>query len=142
MHTTDSDAFGAVLVKLSGVFGKELTKEIGTFYWEALKDLPLGTVTRLADQHTRHGKFFPKPFELRPKEERPVSRDARAEAAFKDGEKRAIVYLEELRRENPEKWREEVARRRLDRIIATTDPSSPIHAAGLPEWQTLIAKRF
>src|SRR5206468_676392 len=114
MHQTDFEDFAKTLHKLAAVFTKKLSDEFIQAYWEALKDEPLSTVTRLADQHTRYGKFFPKPVELRPKEEKPPkSKDLEGEAKFREGEARAIANLEEIRRDNPAAWRNNVWLRKL-----------------------------
>lgn len=112
MYQTEFEDFSNVLRKLSEVFGKKLSDEMTQAYWSALKDQPLSTAIRLAEQHTRYGRFFPKPVELRPKEDRPkLAADPIGEAKFREGEARAIANLEELRRRDPVAWREEVAAR-------------------------------
>lgn len=42
-------------------------------YWSALKDVSLDAVRSCAALHTKRGKFFPKPFELRPKDWAPLA---------------------------------------------------------------------
>jgi hypothetical protein len=135
MYPTDFEQFGGLLRQLSEVYSKKLTDEMVQAYWDALKDQSFKSVRQLADQHLRSQKFFPKPFELRPQEEKPkVVRDAAAEAAFKEGETRCIRYLEELNRLDPDRHRSEVTVRRLDRLIATTHESSPAYQRIRCEW--------
>lgn len=125
MHQNDFVDFAALLRKLSEVFAKKLTDETTQAYWGALKDQPLSTVTRLVDQHTRYGKFFPKPVELRPKEDKPaVTRDSAGDAKFREGEARCVANLEELRHQDPIRWEHEVRARRNARILATAHPGS------------------
>lgn len=141
MYQTDFTDFAQTLRKLAEVFSKKLSDETTQAYWGALKDQPLGTVTRLADQHTRYGKFFPKPFELRPKEDRPaVVRDAASDAKFREGEARAIANLEELRKQDPVAWRAEVQARYEARLIATQPSSSILYAEAMKNWQKTLAR--
>lgn len=138
MYQTDFDSFALLLKNLGEVFGKPPTDTTTQAYWRALKDQPIEVVRRMAEVHTQRGRYFPKPAELRPKEDRPaVSRDAAMEAAFKEGEQRAVTNLDEVRRENPEQWRNDAWLRKLDRILATHDPSSPIYAQALEESHRL-----
>lgn len=139
MYRTDHADFTAILEGCAKVFGpKELTNDLKTTYWDALKDIPLQQIRELANAHMKRGKFFPKPTELRPKEEKPdASRTAAMDAAFQEGEKRSVENLEDLRRSRPEFWRNDVWLRRCDRIIATESPSSPIYAEALKEAERL-----
>ncbi|MFZ1009348.1 MAG: hypothetical protein WAN65_21075 [Candidatus Sulfotelmatobacter sp.] len=126
MYSTDRDAFKSVLGKLSQVFTKEVTPELVTTYWEALKDLPIGTIQRTSDLHLKHGKFFPKPKELRPKgEDTPV---VVTDASFEYSQRRAHMNLEEMRARDPDKFLAEVRARLNARILATAHPSMPEYA--------------
>lgn len=127
MYTTDRDAFTETLRKLGGVFGKEPDAALVTCYWEALKDLPIETVKRMADQRIKHGKFFPKPAELRPSEEKP-RRDSRDDHAFKAAEAACVAFLEEMRRADPEGHRRYVAKARIARLEVVGDRSSVTYA--------------
>lgn len=73
--------FEELLRKHSQVFSKKLTNEMVQGYWDALKDLSLGTIKRCADNHLRYSKFFPKPMELRPRDDNPKS--VKEDFAFK-----------------------------------------------------------
>jgi hypothetical protein len=107
MYSTDADQFHAALDSLGLVFGKIVTNELRTLYWDALKDLPLSTVQRCAALHTRYAKFFPKPRELRPKDDvpKPEARDPRALREF---ERQADARCAELRVKSPEEWLRQV----------------------------------
>jgi hypothetical protein len=135
MLTNDLPAFEETIKRLEKIFGKELDDETMQAYWGALKDQSLATFNRLAEHHVRNGKFFPKPFELRPKEDRGLVRDATADGAFQQAEARCIANLEELRRQNPTKWAAEVRLRKLDRVIATEPQHTPTYARALCEWR-------
>jgi len=46
-----------------------------------------------------------------------------------------VRHWEDRRRADPEKWRKDVQIAKLDRIIATEHPDSPIYARALCEWR-------
>ena len=72
MHRPDFEPFRAQLNALAGIFGKKPPDDLQVqAYWNALRDLPLELVEQGVRHHIRYGKFFPKPVELRPKDERP-----------------------------------------------------------------------
>lgn len=74
MHAAaDFDDFSALIRRMCVIFSKKATDELVNSYWDALKDLTLPIVRRCADNHARYGKFFPKPFDLRPKDDTPAS---------------------------------------------------------------------
>src|SRR5262252_4320708 len=127
MTPRDRDAFRQVLDNLGEVFGREVKPALVDLYWQALRDLALSTVQALATSHSRHGKYFPKPFELRPAESR-AAPPATDDRAFRAGQDRSTHNLQVLAREQPEAHRAEVQLRWADRIIATADPSSPEYA--------------
>lgn len=69
MHRPDFDRFRELLNALAGIFGKKPPDDLQVqAYWNALRDLPLELVEQGVKHHTRYGKFFPKPVELRPKD--------------------------------------------------------------------------
>jgi len=103
MYSTDQAAFREILNALGQVFGKPVTDQIMGLYWDALRDQPIDLVKAMALAHTRYGKFFPKPKELRPKDDAPKN-DTRKDAAFVEGEKRAWDNLEWERINNPQAW--------------------------------------
>lgn len=136
MQRSDFADFRGLLDRCAEVYGKPKPSDgLIEAYWSSLLDVNFALVRRCAETHLKHGKFFPKPTELRPKEDKPPSvRDPAADAAFQDGQKRATVNLEELRHRDDDAWRREVKMRALDRIIATEHPSSPIYAQAHAEW--------
>ena len=101
MHQSDFEGFSALLQRVAAVYGKKLDDKLVQGYWDTLKDQTLTTITELANSHTRYGKFFPKPIELRPKDDKP---EPTSDGKFEEGEERAMRNLEELRRTNPEEW--------------------------------------
>jgi hypothetical protein len=110
VHADDFPQFQALMAKLAEVYGKTLTDELVRACWDALRDLPFARVRQLAEQHLRRGKFFPKPVDLRPKEDpTPTVRTPAMDGAFREGEERAIRRLEELRQKDPEEWIRQVA---------------------------------
>lgn len=74
MHAAaDFDDFSDLIRRMCVVFGKKATDELVNSYWDALKDLTLPIIERCADNHARYGKFFPKPIDLRPKDDAPAT---------------------------------------------------------------------
>lgn len=128
MHQNDFEGFQRQLAKLSDVFGKKLTDDTVQAYWGALKDQSLPTITRLADEHTRHAKFFPKPHELRPREERKKEADAKDIAAFR-------ACVENSRRMWDEFFVENPARAEIELGIARAARTMVTQLAGTPEYE-------
>jgi len=104
MQATEFADFEIIIRRFEKVFNKAIDDETMRAYWGALKDQPLPLFRKLADDHIRTGKFFPKPVELRPKTEKKFVRDAAADAAFREAENTTIRNLEALRQGNPEAW--------------------------------------
>ena len=102
MHQNDFDAFATLMHKLAKVYGKKLDDDVLQGYWKALKDQTLTTVTERVESHLRFAKFFPKPIELRPKDDKP---DPTPDGKFEEGEERSMRNLEELRQKRPDEWR-------------------------------------
>lgn len=104
VYKTDFTAFRGILEQCATVFNKPKPDDMTVqAYWNALKDLPIGLVAARAESHSRYGKFFPKPVELRPKDDKPRT-DATHDGAFQEGVKRADERLEYLRRTDPGAW--------------------------------------
>lgn len=127
MHQSDFEGFQATLKKLSEVFSKKITDETVQAYWRALKDQTLPTIQRLADSHTRYSKFFPKPFELRPKEDRSHS-DPKADTGFQQALERNRQHWEEELRLYPAAARWRLLDATAARIAATHPAGSPLYA--------------
>jgi hypothetical protein len=122
MYRNQFAEFRALMERIALVFSRPLTDGLVQAYWDALQDLPLAQVEAFAKSHERHGKFFPKPHELRPKDSAP--RVPRVDSPeFRDGEKRAHARLEELRVSNPDEWLAQVSPkvRELGRAKGMTD---------------------
>lgn len=136
MQRSDFADFRALLDRHAEVYGKPKPSDsLIEAYWASLLDVRFSLVKRCADAHLKHGKFFPKPGELRPKEDKPATvKDPAADAAFQAGERRATENLEDLRLRDERAWRHEVNLRKLDRIMATEHPGSPIYAQARREW--------
>jgi hypothetical protein len=101
MHQNDFDAFATLMQRLAKIYGKKLDDDVVQGYWRALKDQTLTTITERVESHIRYAKFFPKPFEMRPKDDKP---DPTPDGKFEEGEERAMRRLEEMRQENPQAW--------------------------------------
>lgn len=143
MHASDRDEFFALLDQLAEVFGKPKLDDVKSqAYWRALRDLPLATIRRCAESHQRFGKFFPKPVELRPREDKPpIEASPRHEAELRA----AIAYnratWEELRRQDPEGYTYEHGMAVAARAMATTEEGSPIYAQALAEFNHHLDSR-
>jgi hypothetical protein len=103
MLAEDFARFETSVRGLEFIYGKKISDEALQQYWRVLKDLPFDQVNERIQSHIRYAKFFPKPVELRPKEERPKEQP-KPDGAFAEGEKRAAENLEELRRFSPQTW--------------------------------------
>ena len=107
MTKLDRFEFNGLLNRLALTFGKDLDEATGDVYFEALKDLALSTVKVCADSHARYGRFFPKPFELRPKDAKPpvVTDDTQ----YREAIAREDARLEALWFEDHAEWLRQVS---------------------------------
>jgi len=133
MHRAEFSQFRDLLDRCAEAFGKpKPTDLVVQTYWRALSDVAWPTVQRCGESHLRYGKFFPKPADLRPQVEKPPAvRDAASDAAFREGERRAVEGLDALKAADPTAWREELAGRRAARILATGMRDSPEYAEAI-----------
>jgi len=100
MHAAaDFNDFSALMRKMCVVFSKKATDELVNSYWDALKDLQLTVVRRCADNHARYGKFFPKPFDLRPKDDQPST--VKEDKDFQSAVRQNIMNWEERMAQEP-----------------------------------------
>lgn len=77
MHNLDHEEFRKLLDELAITFSKpKLDDAQIAVYFRALSNLPLAIISERARHHERYGKFFPKPYELRPKEDKPPVKDS------------------------------------------------------------------
>jgi hypothetical protein len=108
MQASEFSEFESTVRRLEKIFTKKLDDETIQVYWGALRDLSFATFRRFAERHEKFGKFFPKPSELRPKEDKlpPVS-DINSLRVHDDI---AIRRLEELRQKDPAEWERQVAK--------------------------------
>ncbi len=65
MKPDDTRRFQVVMAKLGEIFAKQITPELTTLYWQALKAMPIEQIEAGADAAIAHLKFFPKPAEIR-----------------------------------------------------------------------------
>lgn len=139
MHLREFDEFKGVLAEAFQVFDKPLNDSLLKSYWEALKDQPLASVRRRAEYHTRHGKFCPRPKDLRPPDEKVQPENgadegpsrARMDQEAKDVWQRALAR-------DPEEARIRLRLAQATRVQATTPedhPASPMAAAEAWEAQ-------
>lgn len=74
MLRADFPEFRTVLETQAAVFRAPApTDLLVEAYWNALRDVSLSAVKACAAIHAKRGKFFPKPFELRPKDWAPAA---------------------------------------------------------------------
>lgn len=122
MLAAEFSEFDAILRKHAQTFSKKLTDEMVQGYWTALKDLSLPTVTRCADNHLRYGKFFPKPIELRPKDDAPTG--VKEDKAFKAAVEQNIRNWEERLRLDPHRTKLMLLAAYVARIDVTEEPGT------------------
>lgn len=134
---TDKAPFAKLLDQICSAWNKPpATDVMQETYWRALRDVRLPEVRANVDRILRTaGKRdpFPKPSELR--NEPP--NDAKPDDKFREGEQRSTDNLVQLRRADEGAWRNDVWLRRLDRVLATESPDSPIYAQALEESRRL-----
>ena len=67
MLDTDKNQFKTLMVGLGEIYGKEITKPVLQFYFNAFKSYSIEQVSYAANQHAvdpKHGTFFPKPADI------------------------------------------------------------------------------
>jgi hypothetical protein len=103
MYSTDFDAFRETMNRVGEAFNHEVPDTLVQTYWKALKDVSISSFVALAESHIKHGKFFPKPRELRPRDDhQPV--DTQWSEVKAEYDKRSALRLEALRKLDPEEW--------------------------------------
>jgi len=135
VHTADREQFLALLDTCADVFGKPKLDDLkAQVYWRALRDLSLERVRHGVEMHLRFGKFFPKPRELRPTDDKPPREvSPQHEATIQAAERAACVAWDELRRRDPQRFAYEIGMARAARSMAGFDESSPIYAEALQQ---------
>ena len=116
MFQNDFDKFRGLLDRAATVYSKpKPNDELVSMYWDSLKDLHIAAVERGINSHLKYQKFFPKPAELRPKDEKKGS-DPVAERIHASVEKQSIEMWERMKREDPKKYWRLVIPASLDRV--------------------------
>jgi hypothetical protein len=104
MLASEFPEFEVAIRRLEKIFTKKLDDETMQAYWGALKDQHLATFKRFVERYERYGKFFPKPSDLRAKEDKlPPVEDHNSLRAAED---LTIRNLEDLRQKDPRAWLE------------------------------------
>lgn len=144
MYSADHEAFVELLDQLAMIFGrKKPTDEFVKGYWHALRDVTLQTMRECAERHMRHGKFFPKPFELRPHDDKPPTQESQASrATFEAGQRFNVESWEFLRAADPELHRQRLREAQLSRLEVTTSQSSPAYEQIRREANSAASERL
>ena len=91
MQRPDFPEFRTLLETQAAIFRAPApTDVLVEAYWNALRDVSLAAVKACASIHAKRGKFFPKPFELRPKDWTPASGPYAAQSFAADLERLAV----------------------------------------------------
>lgn len=94
MLSNEYEEFKALMETTALVFNKKLTDELVQAYWGGLDNVALSIVREAMGRAVRFGKFFPKPFELRDRDDKPLVNETAADRARR----------EEAQRYNRETW--------------------------------------
>jgi hypothetical protein len=140
MLTEDFGRFEVAIRKLEFTYSKAVPDEMMQAFWVALKDLPFEQVQERINAHVRYNKFFPRPVELRPKEDRPRDKGAAEDGAFKAAEAASIRHLEELRKVDPKAWIVELAKRNLGRLLVEHTEDSEVYRERRQLWAAKYAE--
>lgn len=127
MISAEYAQFETLLGKVEKLYGKDLDDDGVALYWEALKDLPLATVDRRIGECIKRCKFFPKPSEIRPRDDGPAFEQSdKARRDFEMVEKRCMAFWDEELQRNPTaaKWD----------ILAAYEARTTGFERGSPEW--------
>lgn len=134
MHRPDFENFRALLNSLATTFGKKPPDDIQVqAYWNALRDLPYELVEQGARHHTRYGKFYPKPVELRPKDERPGGGPA-LDTAFRSATETAKRNAQRDMASEDRLIRAKARDALLTRRLIDMDPQHPAYEATRREF--------
>lgn len=153
MLSSEFAIFETELATLAKLYSKTLEDDMVQIYWQALRDLPLELVKARLRSYVKRGKFFPKPAEIRPKDDAsdgPVmSADAKRsvhiammELAEKDPAKNG--HLKESLAKNAYEWlnrfdtepdraRADYSRARFASDLANMAPESPEYAEAMAQ---------
>lgn len=140
----DAKAFHELMDELCAALreGFKSTEPLRNAYWDALKDVAISEVRfhvkRIIATATRETPF-PRPSELR-NHPHPMTRasDAKAEAAARA----SIRAWEEMRNDDPIRWRIEVGIARAARALAELAPDDPGYEDWTREYQRWASVRY
>lgn len=128
MHRPDFEPFREHLNALAGIFGKKPLDDAQVqAYWSALKDLPFELVERGVKHHTRYGKFFPKPSELRPRDDKPSGAPESGDV-IGQADRMAERWADRVRADGNPLAHAALQDAAWSRKLATTDESHPTYA--------------
>lgn len=127
MRQSDAQQFRKLMQALADGFAKPLTDETVEIFWDALRDLYIEQIEVTVKNHLRYKKFFPKPAELRPPDEKPAMVQ---DKKFADAAEAASVKTwEDLRQTDPRRYWTEFEKAYLARLDFRLPVGSPEHAA-------------
>jgi hypothetical protein len=139
MQTADYEDFVALLTSpaVKALWPRQQVDDaLVAAYWTALKDQPLTVVRKCMERHQQHGKFFPKPADLRPRVDRLPPVDISG-GGYSEADYRAIRNLEALKNRDPDAYKREIQLRSLNRLVATQHPGSSMYEAALNELHAM-----
>lgn len=140
MFAAEFSEFEKLLRQHSWVYGKKLTDEAVQGYWDSLKDLAFPVIKRCADFHLRHAKFFPKPCELRPKDEKPAS-GVKTDHTFQTAVEQNLRHWDELLRKDPLGTKRMLLGAYVARIGVQEHPGSIAYAEKMV-WAKSVGERL
>lgn len=127
MHRPDFDRFRVLLNNLATVFGKKPPDDVVLqSFWVALRDLPYELVEQGAAHHTRYGKHFPRPVELRPRDDKPGG-GPESRNTLDDADRLAERWRERVRASGDALQEAALQDAAWSRRLATTDESHPAY---------------
>lgn len=144
MHTPDFAEFREILNGLARMFSplKPLPDDLLVQrYWVALRNLSIETIKRCAERHERYGRFFPKPIELRPKEDRKSEETPAQQVQFETAIAENRRNWDKRFADDPQLARIELGLAKAARIEVLSHESTPQHAEAYRETVDLMRQR-
>jgi hypothetical protein len=127
VHRPDWDRFRTLLNNLAAIYGKKPPEDgLLQAYWQALRDLPIELVEQAAAYHQRYGKHFPRPVELRPRDDKPGGAPE-SRNTLDDGERLAERWRERATASGDPLALAALQDAAWARRLATTDESHPAY---------------
>lgn len=128
VHKPDFEPFREMLNTLADVFTrKPLDDAQVQAYWNALRDLSLEAVQHGAAYHTRYGKHFPRPVELRPRDDKPSGAPESGDV-IAQADRAAARWAERTRAKADPLAHAALQDAAWSRKLATTDEDHPAYA--------------